>query len=227
MCFLFQITSVLYEVGEVNSKDPCTGCTTLWEIICKGFFAFYQHISGQWNLIDCIALLCWSFWASCPFGIGDASYARGWLAVSAIPLAFSLLRFLSISKATGQLVIMVFEMMKDLISFIQVFCTCIVGFGITFHGLLANSGSNKVDSPDHPKGENHSFDSLLSTIFTLFDAAVGNHEFKWVMGESYELIGIVLLGVFVVFAAVLLVNLIVARMSATHDKIDERSLEVW
>ena len=75
--------------------------------------------------------------------------------------------------------------------------------------------------------EDHSFDSLFSTIFALFDAAVGNHEFKLVIGESYELIGILLLGVFIVFAAVLLVNLIVARMSATHEKINERALEVW
>ena len=64
-------------------------------------------------------------------------------------------------------------------------------------------------------------------MFLLFDAAVGSHDFKTVMGNDYEFIAIPLLSLFLIFASVLLINLIVARMSATHDKISDRSLELW
>ena len=125
LSLLPQITSVMYEAGEVLSKTAAAASPqhaqqweswqeAAWQLLCDGAAAVCDHMSDQWNLIDVITLLCWSFWALCLHGLADPVSARVWLALSAIPLAFSLLRFLSIFKATGQLVITVFEMMKDM-----------------------------------------------------------------------------------------------------------------
>jgi hypothetical protein len=137
--------------------------------------------------------------------------ARVCLSIAAIPLCLSLLRFLSIFKSTGKLVIMVFEILRSLGDFLMVLFVVIVGYGITFINLF-------------PK--NH-FSTVSSTLLTLFDAAIGNHDFDIFKEETDfdKNVGIITMVSFVILMIILL-NLLIARLSATHETIDGSSIEI-
>ena len=156
----------------------------------------------------------------------DPVAARLWKALSAMPLTFGLVRSVSTTKIVGHLVITVFELMRDLLSVVAVFSTYVLGFAITFYGLFS---AVKVDGHDDSLSvQDDPFDSFLSTMLLLFEAAVGNHEFNLVIGKTYESVGILLLGSFVIFASMLLTNVIATRISSTHErKGEDVFLEEW
>jgi hypothetical protein len=115
----------------------------------------------------------------------------------------------------GQLVIMVFGMINDLWSFAILFVTTILGYGIAFYSLF-------------PHSEQRSFSSLSQTFLTLFDAALGNHDFgEFSENKLHEAMGITLMVLYITLVMIVLLNLVIARMSATHEKIDNSALEIW
>jgi hypothetical protein len=217
------LTSFIYEVGEVINKINRTykyasedAFTKYIALIGTSINKASEHFSDRWNLLDILTIGFISIWAyEYLYGLDydNDQNAQAWLSMSAISLSLGLLRFQSMSKSTGQLVIMVFEMINDLQGFLLVFLTCILGFGIAFHSLF----------PSLDK-----FSSWYATSLTLFDAALGNHDFD-AFGEStqHQSIGIVLMMVYTILVMIVLLNLIIARMSATHEKIDKSALEVW
>lgn len=62
--------------------------------------------------------------------------ARLLLSISAIPFAFGILRFLSINKTLGELVISIRVMGNDLLAFIVIYMLAISGFGIALRGMF-------------------------------------------------------------------------------------------
>ena len=59
--------------------------------------------------------------------------------------------------------------------------------------------------------------TIGATVLTLFDAALGGHEFQSFQGHKYQDVGIVAMSLYVVFAVIILMNLIIARMSSAHE----------
>ena len=190
-------------------------------------------------------------------------------------MSIGLLRFLSIFKHLGQLVVMIFAMSQELISFLVVFLMSILGFGIAFHSLfpdiesyrssgmlalchsstpsLINPLNPLIHSPSHsliyslmliisyhiiscnkcdgidtvfdaltlitplalyytcilahiishyPNSLTHSYQMVCAvgaTVLTLFDAALGGHEFQSFQGHKYQDVGIAVMIVYVAF----------------------------
>ena len=107
---------------------------------------------------------------------------------------------------------MIFGMYQEMFSFLVVFLMSVLGFGIAFHSLF----------PDI-----ESFNSPGATVLTLFDAALGGHEFQSFQGHKYQDVGIVAMSLYIVFAVIILMNLIIARMSSAHEAMNEKSFELW
>ena len=182
----------------------------LGEIIDRG--GIVAHYNQAWNLIDLVRNVLVGLWFICRLSITNNSIGRGFLAISAVPMSIGLLRFLSIFKHLGQLVVMIFAMSQELISFLVVFLMSILGFGIAFHSLF----------PDI-----ESYRSSGATVLTLFDAALGGHEFQSFQGHKYQDVGIAVMIVYVAFVVIILLNLVIARMSCAHEKMNEKSFELW
>ena len=182
----------------------------LGEIIDRG--GIVAHYNQAWNLIDLARNVLVGMWFICRLSITNNSIGRGFLAISAVPMSIGLLRFLSIFKHLGQLVVMIFAMSQELISFLVVFLMSILGFGIAFHSLF----------PDI-----ESYSSSGATVLTLFDAALGGHEFQSFQGHKYQDVGIAVMIVYVAFVVIILLNLVIARMSCAHEKMNEKSFELW
>jgi hypothetical protein len=192
------LTSLLYAVGDMVDRG--------------GVLA---HAAQAWNMLDLARDALVGLWLLCRLslsaadgalihiasggsGSGGGGLGRAFLAISAVPMSIGLLRFLSIFKQLGQLVVMIFAMSKELVSFLVVFLMSILGFGIAFHSLF----------PDV-----EGFRSSGATVLTLFDAALGGHEFQPFRGHTYEDVGVAVMIVYVVFVVIILLNLIIARMT--------------
>ena len=127
-------------------------------------------------------------------------------------MSIGLLRFLSTFQYLGQLVIIIFAMSQDLGAFLFVFLMSILGFGIAFHSLF----------PDREE-----FQGLGSTFLTLFNAALGDHNFGSFQSHKYQLVGVPAMGFYAMFVTIILLNLIIAQMSSTFEKMNEKSFEQW
>ena len=65
------------------------------------------------------------------------------------------------------------------------------------------------------------------TILSLFSAALGQYDFHSFDDSYYVIIGSLVLMIYTTFTAVILLNLLIARMSSAYDMINERSQEEW
>ena len=139
------------------------------------------------------------------------------LSVAAIPQSLSLLQYASLSKSTGELVIMIKGMALDVFPFLVIYLVSTVGLAITFNGLFS------YQDPDSAYG------SIGNAILSLYAATLGGFDFA-VEGSDFGFVndlGVAFLTVHVLFSSVLLLNLLVACMSATYQRIADKSLQEW
>jgi hypothetical protein len=173
-------------------------------------------MQDSWEIFDLISLVCIFAWIlSLRYydNVNSVIFGRGFLALAAIPLSFSLLQYLSIFQSLGQLVIIIQALVWDLVSFAIVFLVCILGFGIALRGIFHL---------------NEAFISTGVTFLTLYSAAMGTFDFTIFDGEnSFQTFGTVLFAVYVIMTAVVLINLLIAKMSSTYQRIYDKSLEEW
>lgn len=224
------VTSWMYEFGEIFSRFRQFSIN-LENLLQLGSEAV-EHFYDQWNLIDLGTVTFVSAWFYWRYFLLDGEIAQTFLCLSAISLSVGILRFLSIWEHTGQLVIMYFGMLKDLAPFLLVFLIFVLGFGIALHGIF-------------PDIKEKTFSNVGQTFLTLFDAALGQHNFSVfdreddnnilntsLPSDSFkdwfkQFVGASLMVSYIVLVMIVLLNLIVARMTSTHDKIETRSLEIW
>ena len=158
------------------------------------------------------------------------------MAAPVIPLSFSLLQYLSVFKRLGSLVIMIGAMVGDILNFIVIFFVSVLGFGIVLWALF------RLD----PTQE---YSSLGQTLMTLFSAMMGGVDYTpfplmddvasaWGTGPNGTSIvpwytpalrdlGVTVYIIYVTLIGILLVNLLIARMAATHDRIDAYAKAEW
>lgn len=176
------------------------------------------YLSDDWNYLDVVSSLLSVLWLGLRFSTdyGQFATARVVLSLLAIPSTIGLLRFLSINRTLGELVIIIKAMFADLFVFLSVYVVMISGFGIAFQGIFAD-----VDTFRNPS----------NTFLSLFSGTLSNFDFSiFDTGGDTRVtgtIGILLTIVFVVMTSILLVNLLIARMSNTFQRISDKSRVEW
>lgn len=170
------------------------------------------YISDGWNLFDLSGIACLVLWGVLR---GDnLSFARIFLALAAIPLSLGMLRFLAVVPSLGLTVSTAGAMLNVLPPFFLVYLLSAGGFGIFFTSLFPSSSV---------------FSCAGSTVLTVFSYALSDFDFsvfdsssKWVnsLGQG-------VLIVYLLFVAVLLINLLIAKMSSAYEVIDQLAGEVW
>lgn len=102
-------------------------------------------------------------------------------------------------------------MISDLLGFAVVFLVCILGFGICLRGIFSDV---------------EAFATVGGTFVTMYDAAIGNVDYSFFHGtRPFDTFGTVMMAIFVAMTTIILLNLLIARMSNTHQLISDRSLE--
>jgi ankyrin repeat protein len=212
-------SNLLYEYGQI-----CRDTTTI--VPSSSRLRLYVHIG--WNAVNgcALALVCvWAIFtfisfekASLPVKIDvllRAHIAFGSLASSTILYAFGLLRYLSIFEPVGKLVLMVTAMMKELAAFGLVFFVSCVGYCIAVYCMMSEADG---------------FHTFTGAIQTLFSASLGNFDSSFhdiAVKSPFVALVIVIDIVFIVVSNVVLLNLIIARMTAVHEKLDVHSFQEY
>jgi hypothetical protein len=202
---LMLATTICYEIGQIQDVEE--------ETFLKRVVG---HMRDCWNILDLTAILLLLLWAVLLPIESQAMQCQIVISLSAIPLSFCMLEYLSVVKPLGRLVIMIIAMLADVINFVWVYLVGILGFGITLWGLFKNTGYN-------------GYGNAGFSFVSLFSAMIGNIDFS-VFESSPEGImntGIVVYVAFVTLVGVVLINLLIARMAGTHDRIDNTSKAEW
>ena len=125
------------------------------------------------------------------------------------------------------LLIIVSRMLDDLFLFLVLCTGVIAGFGLALCGIfyvvcgitpLSEASYDEIFAPPHVAGEGWTLTAVMSVPVW---ALVGEPSLDQVQASS-PMLGSGLLWVYVVLANVVLVNLLIAMMSATYSKCVER-----
>jgi hypothetical protein len=186
---------------------------TLYELgqLASCGWSLKDYFGGIWNILDvacCALLMIWAFLLPNRelFYLGKVA-----IAMSAIPLALVQLQYLSLIKTLGLLVLMIQSMMVDVSVFIVVYLVSIYGFTVCFRALFYTVNG---------------FSSTGIAFVTLFQSTLGQFFFDDFDG-TYKMVGIVVMVIFLTLTNVLLVNLLIAQMSSTYNRIIFKSREEW
>jgi ankyrin repeat protein len=240
MLLVLLYSSLLYEYGQLchntNSFIPSPKKAKLY------FQVGWNHV----HLIGLVAVAMWALFSFTPFEFSAendhesvrtrAYISFGTVATSTILFATCFLRYLSIYEPVGKLVIMIIAMLKELAAFGLVFIVSCIGYCITLYCISEAQG----------------FRSFSGAIQTLFAASLGKILFvKYLLykfsdcyctpfagnydSEYHALaatspfvtLTLVIVVVFVIVSNVVLLNLIIARMSAVHERINLHSFQEW
>jgi ankyrin repeat protein len=192
---LMLVTQFVYEVGQLSMEE----------------FKLSGYLFDPWNALDVMSyclLFSWAILLGFPSAFEECRMVLG---LSALPLSLSLLEYLSVWEGMGQLVLMIIAMLEDIRIFAFVYIVCVTGYGIAFLGIYYGDTGSK---------------DIGDTYLYLFSSSLGNFDFETYDGTGpYRIFGIIVLTIFIVLTAVLLLNLLIARMSASHDRISEKSVE--
>lgn len=226
---VFVSTTILYEFGQYLDRPSFNLVTKMTEYL------------DWWNFFDVCTNFLVLLWALL-LRLKSHQVARQiCLALSLIPLTVSLLQYLLYFRALGELVILSMAMMRDLFKFFFIFVVFALGFGLCLWGLFA-----------HTPG---AFGGLGFTIINLFAAMLGGINYSLLEGypntldnvtalvrgnvDDYKLsydeqvgqhlsnTGIVVYVAFVTLCGIVLINLLIARMTGTHDRIEAAAAAQW
>ncbi|RYH08707.1 hypothetical protein EON65_40695 [archaeon] len=184
------------------------------DIIDSGYNLYAYYTYDDWNLLDSISIAFGIIWGLFRLLPDQISAARVVLAIMAVPWSIGLLRFFSMSRNLGELVITFRMVYKDLKGFLAVYLVTCLGFVIALYGLFTNSNP---------------FDSVSQTILYLFESTLGGFDFTVFPASSSLVngIGVVASVIFVILTYVLLFNLLIALMFCTYDQVRKDGYMEW
>lgn len=171
-----------------------------------------EYFRDDWNYLDVSGLTLIVIWAAVRGT--NLSEGRIFLALSAIPLSLGLLRYFAANRTMGLLVVITRAMLVDLVGFLAVYLLCVLGFGIFFQSLFYSSDS---------------FHSVGNTALQMFEYTLNSFDFSVFNSTSSVINGLgqIVLAIYLLFTAILLVNLLIARMSNAYQRIDDKALQEW
>ena len=199
--------TVLYEYGELCDHGLS---------FVPSFKGTIKYFFDIWNLCDSGGLVLLLGWIGLRFHEGaDSKPAVALVALSTIFFSVALLRYFSLFPPIGKLVSLTFVMMRDLSKFVVVLAFPMFGYTIALYSLFGGLGG--------------SFNSMQQTLLTLFSAMFSNYDssFTDTFGNSgsYSGVGIFLEMTYIVFSAVVIMNLIIAQMTRSHDAVNEKAFQ--
>ena len=208
MLAILMFSHAIYEFGELCG-------TNAWFL--PNYRGILSYVTDIWNWFDDITLglLFGWFHYRCS---GQEHFVdfKALISVATIPYSLSILRYLCLWEPIGKLQLTVVKMTADLGGFAVLFIVCVFGFWVALYGLM------KYDDRGY---ENDDFGTVRHAMVTLFSSTFANYNNNIFFLETrYQELGAVIMVIYIVATVIVLLNLIIARMSATFDKVSEISL---
>jgi hypothetical protein len=119
-----------------------------------------------------------------------------------------------VSKPLGELVVMIRRMVQDLVTFAVLYITAVLGFGITLHGIFYGSIAFTTSG--------RTFLSIFAFTLNTF-----SYDIFYTNNRYVDKLGLVLLVMLLIITSILLINLLIARMTNSHQYIIQQAFRVW
>ena len=220
---VWMVILLVEEALQVRSLFKRYGKLTLWK-------KWQHYIFDFWNILDWIMFILYGV----GFVLRVVSYftvnvsiltaAHALLAFNALIIFIRSLQFLSMHSQIGPLLIMVFYMCIDLLSFMLILLVILLGYGVASHAVLHPSsplswsllyaiiqgpyeqlhGELNADEVRAPSNRTSSFTPASITGF----------------GEYF---GLVLADLYILFTNVLLLNLLIAMFNSSYNRVREET----
>ncbi|XP_068122492.1 transient receptor potential cation channel subfamily V member 1 [Hyperolius riggenbachi] len=161
---------------------------------------------------------------------------REYVALMVICLAMSWINILYYTRGFQQMGIysvMIEKMiMRDLLRFMFVYILFLIGFAAALVTLIEDSESRNETSTSMSKrwgckADSASYNNLYYTSQELFKFAIGMGDLEFTENYRYKTIFIFLLITYVILTYILLLNMLIALMGETVNKIAQESKGIW
>uniref|UniRef100_Z4YJD4 Transient receptor potential cation channel subfamily V member 1 n=2 Tax=Mus musculus TaxID=10090 RepID=Z4YJD4_MOUSE len=124
--------------------------------------------------------------------------------------------------------------LRDLCRFMFVYLVFLFGFSTAVVTLIEDGKNNSlpVESPPHKcRGSacrpGNSYNSLYSTCLELFKFTIGMGDLEFTENYDFKAVFIILLLAYVILTYILLLNMLIALMGETVNKIAQESKNIW
>ena len=236
--FAFWSDFILHEVGQyVSFESPCFCLKKLPLNLCKG-------LKDKWNLLDAaiigLLILCILLRVFSSLAILNPSYA-GLLTKMFYCFVYMLfwVRLMHIFTADsllGPKLEMLASMMNDFFAFLFILTIFGVAYAVvsyTLEASVAHECCGGVEASDF-SSYTELFHGLFSTPFWNLFGEIGEFEkfnnqttssHFYVFSEMIVLPGVK--GIYMLFASVVLLNLLIAMFSYTFTTIQEQAMQIW
>ena len=189
---------ILAEVGQLASLD--------WSL--------RHYFSDGYNVLDFASYSLLAAWSVLIHMDDGYESARACLAFAAVPMSISLLQFFSVFKSIGQMTIMTRAMSWNIIPLLFILLALSAGSSVLFYSLYYDA---------------EAFTTPSISLLTLFESMLGNFEFSKYKWRSFVIntLSILALTFYMVITMLVLLNLLIAQMTNTFQKINDKSQEQW
>ena len=154
--------------------------------------------------------------------------AHDLLALALVPVCFRLLEYaIEVSEAVGVLVIILSHMLSDGFNFAFVLLLTALGVGATLRNVMPTSGSMSFVTGSYPYTGHFSQPMFLPFWGLVGDIELDHFEEMISALVPTQFLAPLLLWMYLVIANIFLVNLLIATMTATYERVKNQSQLYW
>jgi peptidoglycan hydrolase CwlO-like protein len=135
-------------------------------------------------------------------------------ATAAVLLWFKLLHFMRPYQSTGPLVMMIFEIIADIRTFLLILAIVVVGFANAFYAILS-------------KGPTSNYSTLYLAVRTSFSCMLGGYDLEELDDSTTPVVLSIFWAVFMVIVAIVLLNVLIAIISDSYERLTALSTTNW
>jgi len=153
--------------------------------------------------------------------------ARCMLALGALALWMRLLRMYSYSQNLGPKLVMIGKMIQDVGIFLSLLVVALLGYGVAMHAIM-----DPWRGVDRQSFMTIIFKPMFQMIGDTFLGEIGSHsdclgEDFTQCNDSHTPLVIILLMFYLIFSNIMLVNLLIAMMASTYERVDKVAKNLW
>ncbi|KAH3703778.1 hypothetical protein DPMN_078825 [Dreissena polymorpha] len=196
-----------------------------------------SYVTDSWNIVDIITIILFIIGMIMRFLPYKDTFeaARVVLALNFVSFCMRLLHIFSVHKQLGPKLVMIGKMVQDMMFFLVILMIFVVSYGIASHSILypnsplAWSTVLQVIKKSYWNVYEELFlDEIEGNTKCTFDEILwGNGTYPRCPSNVGRVIVPILMGVYVLLANVLLLNLLIAMFSYTFTKVQDNTDKHW
>ncbi|KAH3703508.1 hypothetical protein DPMN_078545, partial [Dreissena polymorpha] len=221
----------MHQIYQIPSCDKASSCVQRIRKKMKNYF------SEGWNCIDMFTIVIFLLGFGLRFKQSQITFdlPRVVLAVDFVAFVFRLVYIFSVQKTLGPKLIIILRMVQDLLYFMVIMAVFVLAYAIASHSILYPGAQVSWETARQiiRKPYWHLYGELFLDKIEEDPTDCTNDASLWTNGtercpsETGKIVIPFMMGVYLLFSNILLLNLLIAMFSYTFTTIHEQSDKIW